>query len=520
MKTLYILYHLMRAGFLERIRSYNFIIVLGIAVLVGYLFVPADDASYTILRMSGYRGIYNSAWIGVMVAMVSSVFLTLPGFFLVNNSISRDMDTGVGQVIATTPISKYLYIFCTFLSNFSVLALMVSVLVVTSIGMQFMRGESYDLDLWNMLAPFIVITLPSMALISAAAVLFESISWLRRGFGNIVWFFLWLVALLQGAVVGNSDFFGVGRVLGIMTGDAADFLGRENVGVTIASFVKLGETGTFAWEGLSWGSFVLERLFWVLVAVAVVFMASMFFHRFDPSRQKWHRTKPQPDTETEPSIADIQVEQPTVIELGEPIYKFSLVRMIIMEIRMLFNGVRWWWYVVATVFLTTALFIPVTVLPKLLAVSWLWPVLMWSSLGSRETQSGAEQLVFSSPRLLTRQLPAIWLSGFLLAILLGSGVFIRMAIVGNWQVFPGFIIGAAFIPSLALALGIWTGSSKLFEILYVAFFWYVGLMNEVPIFDFASVTKTGQNHTLAYMMVSIILCCLAIVGRHRQLYSN
>ncbi len=58
------IYHLARAGFLERIRSYSFLIVLGATVLLAYLLVPVDEARYTVMRFSGYRGIYNSKVLG------------------------------------------------------------------------------------------------------------------------------------------------------------------------------------------------------------------------------------------------------------------------------------------------------------------------------------------------------------------------------------------------------------------------------------------------------------------------
>lgn len=37
------------------------------------------------------------------------VMLSLPAFYLVKNAIERDEQTRVGQIIATTPLSKSLY---------------------------------------------------------------------------------------------------------------------------------------------------------------------------------------------------------------------------------------------------------------------------------------------------------------------------------------------------------------------------------------------------------------------------
>jgi len=82
---------------------------------------PAEDY----IRLGDYRGVYTSAWIGVMVSMVTTCFVSLVGFYIVKNAIDRDRQTGVGQILATTPLSKSSYLLGKFLSNFAVLASMV-----------------------------------------------------------------------------------------------------------------------------------------------------------------------------------------------------------------------------------------------------------------------------------------------------------------------------------------------------------------------------------------------------------
>jgi hypothetical protein len=56
---------------------------------------------------------------------------------------------------------------------------------------------SEGLNLWALAAPLLVISLPCMGLIAAFAVLFESVSWLRGGLGNIIYFFAFLFALIS-----------------------------------------------------------------------------------------------------------------------------------------------------------------------------------------------------------------------------------------------------------------------------------------------------------------------------------
>jgi hypothetical protein len=74
-----ILFHMVRADFLERTRCYSFFVILGFAVYLGYT-IFAGQVS---LRLDNYRGIANAAWMGAVVALVGSVFLSLVGFYAV-----------------------------------------------------------------------------------------------------------------------------------------------------------------------------------------------------------------------------------------------------------------------------------------------------------------------------------------------------------------------------------------------------------------------------------------------------
>ena len=144
MKSLRALYHLARADFLQRTRSYGFLITLGVTLYVAYLFIPPNHSSYATMQIGGHRGLYNSAYLGSLMALLISPFLSLAGFYLVKNAIDRDIQTGVGQILATTTLSKPLYTIGKTISNFAVLAVMVAIMGVAAVVMQFVRREDTD----------------------------------------------------------------------------------------------------------------------------------------------------------------------------------------------------------------------------------------------------------------------------------------------------------------------------------------------------------------------------------------
>ena len=71
--TLNSIYHIAKADFLQRVRSNYFLIALGVCVFLIYSFVPPVDAGYRLISLGNYRGFYNSAWIGSMVAAMRPI---------------------------------------------------------------------------------------------------------------------------------------------------------------------------------------------------------------------------------------------------------------------------------------------------------------------------------------------------------------------------------------------------------------------------------------------------------------
>jgi hypothetical protein len=200
------LYHLARADFLERVRRYSFLITLLAIVAFTYLCLPAQDSpAWLYLDLGAARPIYNSAWIGLSVTKLLAEFLPWFGFFLVKGTIERDRRTGVGEIIASTPISKPIYTVGKWASNTAVLSALIGVSILTSLVLQLIRAEEFAVDLWTLVAPFLFLLLPELAFIAALAVLFESINWLRGGFGNLVYYGVYVVA-----VFGNVQ--GIGSV--------------------------------------------------------------------------------------------------------------------------------------------------------------------------------------------------------------------------------------------------------------------------------------------------------------------
>lgn len=521
-----VIYHLARADFWERVRRYSFLIMLGAAVFLGYQ-VAAGNVT---MRLDQYRGEFNSAWVGSMMALLSSFFLGWFGFYLVKGSVARDRETGVGQIMATTPLTRPLYMFGKWASNFSVLLAMNLVLAMAGIGIQLLAGESMQLNLPAMIAPFLFIALPMMALVAAVAVLFESIGFLSGGFGNVLYFFMFVMIFPLADKLTKTnpalEPLGMGLIMQ-SAGEAAHAAFPDYNGGFVLGDPAVGEglgidldpaSYIFHWSGIAWTpDIILKRFTFFGIAIVLILVASIFFDRFDPSRRRPSRRKNAASTlKPQAAITSQALSQPIHLSpLASSQNGFAFLRVLISELKLLLKGQRWWWYAgTAGLFLASIVNTPENVRAFVLPFAWLWPILIWSGMGNREIQNNTGQMVFSSAAPLMRQLPATWVAGFLVTVLTGSGVALKLLGAGDMVGLLAWFSGALFIPSFALALGVWSNSHKLFEVLYVTM-WYLGPMNKLYALDYLGANSTGNIGF--FIPFSIALIAVAFVGRSRQL---
>jgi hypothetical protein len=193
----------------------------------------------------------------------------------------------------------------------------------------------------------------------------------------------------------------------------------------------------------------------------------------------------------------------------------SFPRLAVAELRCLLAGRNRGWSLAALGLAAAGWLAPLDAARQVvLPAAWIWPLLLWSSLGARESEHKTGPLLFSSPRPVALQAPAQWVAGVAVAVATGAGVGVRLALAGDGPHLAAFAAGALFIPSFALAAGAWSGGAKLFEALYTAL-WYVGPLNRVPALDFMGTSPTGQRPAV-WLLAAAALLALALAGRRRQ----
>lgn len=532
---LHVLLAIARADFLERVRRYGFLITLAVAAWGAHGALPPRGAGYTTVSLDGHRALYGSAGAGSIVALITGLFLTLVGFYLVKNAVERDRHTGVGPILAATRMGRLTYIAGKVLSNAAVLFAMLGVMLLVAAAMQQVLGEDRRVAPWALAAPFVLLAAPAMLVVSALAVLFEVVPRLRGGLGNVVFFFLWaggLAAAVPESVVRLpiGDVVGMTVVMPSLEQACArafpDYQPGRGTTAGISVSPRARAVTRFAYSGVRWTPAVLaRRLAWVAVAALLTVLAAALFDRFDAARAatgRRARRRARAPTADEPATEAIEPPAPSsphgsVAALAAAPRAERFAPLLRAELAVLFKGLSRWWYAGALVLAVLCLFVPLAgVRGVVLPLAAIWPLLVWSALGWRELRHGTHALLFSAPRPLRRQLLATWLAGVLL-VLAATGTYgLRVALAGDPGALSGWLAGVLFIPSFALACGVWTGGGKLFEVAFLAL-WYVGPLHQTAALDFLGAAPGAGPAHAAFFALALALLALAYAGRARQL---
>ncbi|MBW9171762.1 hypothetical protein [Clostridium estertheticum] len=549
MKAFDVVYEVARADFLQRIRQKSTLIAIVFMMYFSYLAVPDLKATYynTVLGVSnevGYRGIYNSAWIGFLITLIIVTYMTLIGFFLTKNTISRDRQTKIGQIVATSSIDNKHYLFGKVLSNFLYLVIMIIVIMIVAIFLQIIRAESTQIELWKIIAPFLFMAIPAMFITSILSVVFESTPSLQKTGGNIVYFFLWIMimtlsvlgnigTLIPNALVrnvfeqisGHIDIFGLGKLSSAMLNGILQGFPDFKGGITIGAGVGITKINTFKWNGMQWTiDVIMYRIIWILIAIVLFRYVASKFKKENLIDKEFNVKKPIRTNKAKKKIKNDDFEghvesnyKKTVLLTPNNVkaIRFNFVNMVIEELNLMLKGVSPWWFVFQAVLILNSVSVPNNVaMSSIIPVTFIFPLLIWSKAGTLDKKYGTEQYLFSSTYYKIEQFIALWVSVAFFTAIISVGAIAKILISGGIVNVLALLVGIAFISSLAVFLGTVSGNSILFELIYIAL-WYMGPLNKLPYFDYLGFSHESilMGMPMVYSIISVVLIGAALLFR-------
>ncbi|WP_135364071.1 hypothetical protein [Halosimplex halophilum] len=518
---------------------------LAVALLVAYLAQSVTAGDVRLFVGGGYTGRPTAAWFGAFAAVVATTLLALGGFSLVRGPITRDRDEGIAPLVATSPVGDATYLVGRWLGYFAVLAAVTAALALATVAGFLLHGVG-PLVLWDLVAPFALITLPTMALVAAVAVCFEAVAPLARTLGTAVYVFGVMTAMSVTAVapVPVFDFLGIVVVRGSMLADLpADVSGLERLTFRIA---PPEQAATFTYHGMDWGLVELGSRLPMLAAAALTLgAATLAFDRLradaglasrlpNPlaSARRGSPAESGGDTAARPASADDSATGDTTTDdsattgdsAGTAVDRLGGVdpatprlldpRVVLAELRLALRGHRKLWYLAVVAALAVQTAAPLDAARELVApLALLLPLSVWSGLGVRERRHRTEALVFTAPRP-AGQTIAVWFGGVAVGLLAVAGYAARVGLAGDAAALAALLAGLAAAPALALAAGAWLGTGRAFDTVYLLA-WYLGPLQAVAPLDFVGATATDPGRTAAYAALAVGCLAVAVVGRRR-----
>jgi hypothetical protein len=454
-------------------------------------------------------------------ASLGMFFVGLFGYYVISNAIRRDVITRCGVIAASTPMRSGEYLLGKFLGNLVFLFTFLCGFMLSSMAMLAVRGEAH-LEPLVFLEQYLLLTPAAIIFVSAVAVLFESIPWLAGKLGDVLYFFLYMAVM--GLVIANEtthgainwarcfDFTG----FGFMIDQMQRTLHTESVSIGASSFDPTKPPILFPGLSLT-REWVLPRLISMLAPLAMLPLAALFFHRFDPVRTrsvsgKGHRNW----------IGKIQT-------LFKPLSRRAVLLLTLPGRSGSFVGAIW-----TDAALTLTLFpfvfvafVGLTIASSIAPLAGILPIalaviaLIVSDVATRDARAGTLASVRSISRL--RENYVWWKLGStcLLSVLLCAVPLIRTIAHGPLAL-AALIGGIIFVAATATALGVTTANPKTFIVGFLTF-WYVVVNDKGanPMLDFAGFYGRFSVASIAlYGIVSVAAIAIAQLLYRTRLARN
>jgi hypothetical protein len=548
-------YHVARTDFLARLRSRKLLVFLAVVVYVGYLINSGSfGVFYTVADGPSVNGALTAHLVGLNAGMAGSTVMLLAGFYVLRGTIERDEEHGHGPVLASSDTSGPVYLLGKLGSNVAVGALTAVVLAAAAVVNHAVHGVG-PTDPVVIAWPVLVMVVPLTVLVGGVAVLFGTIDLLSGTLGRVAYFFgvTFLISgqILRPEVASPAAVPATVKAVDVVGLTLAYDLTFESIRAAVPGFdggyASFGTGGsnarTFRFEGGPWPAwFFLQRLGAVVVGIAVTVAAATPFDRFRttalgplgrlrrrlspapvlarirsavPSRRAGRTDRKDGSGTRPPTVEEVSLPPVTGRDAG------GFGRVLGVELRRILRGQPRWWYLGAALLVGVPTGIAATggatgFARGLLPLVAVWPLFVWSRIGSQTARYGIRTQIVASTYPVG-QLVAEWLAGCLVAAAVGAATFTLVVLNAGPTALVGVIGAVVFPPSLALVAGLWTGSPRLFEALYLGI-WYVGPLNGGFVADFVGVTARGSSTGVPLAFAAVGVAAVIIAAQRRQVY--
>lgn len=482
---------------------------------LAYSLIPDPATGRALMVADGARALYTSQVVAISTAGLASILVTFAGFYLTSNALRRDVLARTGPIIASTAVGSGSYLVGKWLGGVAYLGFVTGAYLLSILAMHTLRGEG-PLEPGTYLLTYLMALGPALFVVSALAVCFECLPALSGRLGDVAYFFVWGVLLAMGAL---SEGGGAGRYLDVM---GLGFILARVHAVVASQNLAIGMT-PFDPSLAPWVlppiSVTLDmlgpRITTALLAVPILLVSRLGFHRFDPARVQGGSQGPGGHLVRRLSLA-LKPLTRIVSEAGSRVVPAApgAIRPVLAETVMTLCQsplilVAWLGVVAAAVSASTT-----TVRHTLPLVVCAILAVALADLSTRDRAAGTQPMLYSMPRVKPGY---AWIklgAATLLALLFCAPPALRIAF-GAPGAALSLLVAAGFMAALATALGLLTRTPKAFMGIFLLFLYLVLNGAQVPGLDFAGWNGVATDGTrVDYVGATAILAALA-VAKHR-----
>ena len=486
----YIIYQVMKADLLERVRRSSFLAMCVFAMFLAFFSVPDVEAPLVSICME--PGIFgqgsNPSWIPIAIALCGGVLFPMIGLSFVKNNISMDRESGLLYGLQSMNMKKGNYIIGKFLSNLSMLTVMWLFVMLGAALMLPFRFPDQPLPFYDFISPFIGIY-PGIVFAAAFAVLLDSVPFISSKAGNAVGLTALFVMFLvnysssgyDNPLLGAFDYGNYRWVMDSIDDAVVPVIGRgvRETGILVPGGMFAGSKGgqELVFHGLLWNwQYLMEKIILTAISMALVLSAVILLETAEKNK-KTSSGKPR--------------------EKGRAGRKAACcTNQFMMERRLLLKSlpkscraenVGLWIY---------SIFAPLQYVQGYLWIIMLiCSVALFSQMGCRELENGLTECFVTIKSSLVRQMVYSYLWAAVILFMLSLPVIVRCFAEQKILCSCSYIAFSFFVPALACFLGEYSKSRRAFETVYLLICF---LLLNMPSFLF-------QGYVVAVMVVGTIV---------------
>lgn len=486
--------------------------------ILAYVIVPDISTGRALMQVNGHRALYNSATIALATSSLCAVLLGMLGFYLISNTIRRDLVTRTGFVIASTPVRNAEYLAGKLLGSIAFLTLVVVVYVVNVMAMQLLRGEA-PIEPLTYAAIFLAAVGPAIVVVAGFALMFECVRPLSGRIGDIAYFFVWVMLLTIPASTADAigsgagaffDVFGLAFLINASKQQAIVDFHNVHPDVSIGSSRFDAAQIPWRFDGVQWSwHLVGTRAATAALVVPLFLIAWMAFARFDPARVKGNAGGARGSV-----LARIGAPLAPLVRAVRPASWAGpgLVRMALGEIAL---TIMLYPTVLAAVIAAAAAGMVVrdhALRTALLPIVFVALIAALAEIPTRDRAARIDAMRAGIPRARRLSVPAKLLGAAGLALAFVIVPLARMTVASPRDAMS-LLVGVAFFASAAVAMGTLAHTPKLFAGIAMLFFYIVMSSPHAAELDFAGWNGAATDGVrVTYFVAAIALAGVAVLA--------